>query len=127
MPANPIRLRRLVYYIFSICSVLVFSSVASAQTTSITNDVARPVPGAGNDHIQLLSETVNPANGSVNVKIDLPVPEARGISLPFAITYNSGGAFSFRSPGSRFNCPGHYNISWVAGRWRSPADANLGA
>ena len=49
-----------------------------------------PVPGAGHDYIHLLNETVNPANGSVSVKLNFPMPKGRGISLPFSIDYTSG-------------------------------------
>jgi hypothetical protein len=37
----------------------------------------------------LLSETVNPANGSVNIGIQFPVPQSRGITLPVPLSYNS--------------------------------------
>lgn len=49
-----------------------------------------PVPGAGHDYIHLLSETVNPANGSLSINIRMPVPAGRGISPPAVFRYNSG-------------------------------------
>ena len=69
----------------------------AAQLTSIGNDVARPVPGRGHDYIDFLAETVNPANGSVNLNIQLPAPKARGLSLPVSILYNSGSVHRFAS------------------------------
>src|ERR1700691_5365225 len=63
---------------------------AGAQNVSLGDDVSRPIPGVGHDYVHGLSETVDPANGSLHVKIDLPVPKDRGFTLPFAITYDSG-------------------------------------
>jgi RHS repeat-associated protein len=73
------------------------ASPVYAQTVNLGDDVARPMPGKGHDYIHGLSETVNPANGTVSIKIDLPVPQGRGITLPFAITYNSGEVYRFSS------------------------------
>ena len=81
-----------------ILPVLLFTSIAvQGQSVNIGDDVARPIPGVGHDYIKGLNETVNPANGSLSVKIDLPVPRARGITLPFALTYNSGDVYHFSS------------------------------
>ncbi|HEX4005473.1 MAG TPA: RHS repeat-associated core domain-containing protein [Acidobacteriaceae bacterium] len=49
-----------------------------------------PVPGAGHDYIHLLSETVNPANGSLSITIRMPAPAGRGIDPPAVFRYNSG-------------------------------------
>jgi hypothetical protein len=48
---------------------------ARAQITNVTNDQSTPIPGAGHDYIHLLSETVNPSNGSVSIRIQPPMPE----------------------------------------------------
>jgi RHS repeat-associated protein len=66
--------------------------VASAQIENVTNSTSTPIPGAGHDYIKMLSETVNPANGSVSVRIQTPTPSGRGISLPFSFAYDSNGA-----------------------------------
>ncbi len=66
-----------------------------AQQQPLGDDVSRPMPGTGHDYIHALSETVSPANGTVNLKLDLPVPRGRGLTLPFAVTYNSGEVFHF--------------------------------
>jgi hypothetical protein len=73
-----------------------FASVARAQITNPPDPVNRPIPG-GHDYIHMLSETVNPADGSVSLDIKLPTPAGRGISVPFSITYNSGGAYYLSS------------------------------
>jgi hypothetical protein len=51
---------------------------------------ATPVPGAGHDYIHLLSETVDPSSGNVSVRITLPTPPGRGLTIPFSIAYDSG-------------------------------------
>src|SRR5580698_3035304 len=55
-------------------------------------ETATPVPG-GHDYIHLAAETVNPSNGSVTIKFNLPMPKGRGITLPYAPTYNSAGLY----------------------------------
>jgi hypothetical protein len=45
----------------------------------------------------MLSETVNPANGSVSLRIQLPTPAGRGLNFPFAVTYDSGKVHHFAS------------------------------
>ena len=87
-----------------------FAVCAKAQTIPLGNDVSRPIPGAGHDYIHLLNETVNPANGSLNITIGLPAPKGRGLSLPYSLIYNSGSVHHFLSaaPGV-----GQYEPSWV--------------
>jgi hypothetical protein len=63
-----------------------------SQITNVANDTSTPIPGAGHDYIKMLSETVNPSNGSVSIRVQAPTPSGRGISLPFAFAYDSNGA-----------------------------------
>jgi RHS repeat-associated protein len=78
-----------------------FPTNSRAQVTNPPAPVNPPIPGVGHDYIHMLSETVNPADGSVNLNIALPTPAGRGLSLPFSITYNSGavGYLSSYQPG----------------------------
>ena len=39
----------------------------------------------------MLTETVNPADGSLSVRIHVPIPKGRGLTLPFAFAYDSNG------------------------------------
>ena len=39
----------------------------------------------------MFGETVNPANGSLSLRIDLPTPKGRGLDIPFSILYSSSG------------------------------------
>jgi RHS repeat-associated protein len=81
-------LRFLALRLLAIVMLLGWSSVR-AQITNVDNTTSTPIPGTGHDYIHLLSETVNPSNGSVSLRIELPMPKGRGISLPFSIGYDS--------------------------------------
>lgn len=70
---------------------LLFTTSALAQITGVTDDQSTPVPGVPHDYVKLLSETVNPANGAVSVRITVPVPDARKQPMPFSINYDSNG------------------------------------
>ena len=88
------------------------SSMAHSQRIPLGDDVARPVEGAGHDYIHALAETVNPANGTVNLKLALPTPLGRGLSMPFAVSYNSGQVHYF---GSNFPGCGSLDSGQCAG------------
>jgi RHS repeat-associated protein len=77
--------------LIAFAAILILASSAHAQVETPTNTTTPPVSGAGHDYIKLLSETVNPANGSVSVQAGVPVPPGRGITFPFALTYDSNG------------------------------------
>lgn len=65
-----------------------------AQIVNINNLTTVPTPGTGHDYIHGLNETVDPANGSLSVRIGVPTPAGRGISLKFAFAYDSNGIYS---------------------------------
>lgn len=77
---------------------------ASGQNNTLVNEGSRPIAGIGHDYIYGVTDTVIPANGSLSLKINLPTPPGRGLSLPFAITYNSGSVHRFSS--GRAGCGG---------------------
>lgn len=78
--------------LFQVVTVLFLTAVVSqAQITNVTDDQSAPIPGAGHDYIKMLSETVNPANGSVSIRIAVPTPKSRGLSVPFLFAYDSNG------------------------------------
>ena len=62
------------------CSALLLLIPGSVfgQITNVTDSTSTPVSGAGHDYIEMMSETVNPANGSLSVRIQVPVPKGRG-------------------------------------------------
>ena len=61
------------------------------QITNVTNDTSTPIPGAGHDYFKLLNETVNPANGSLSLRIGVPMPPGRRLTVPFSFDYDSNG------------------------------------
>lgn len=79
---------RLTVVVFAL--VFIFSALlAHAQITNVANDTITPIEGVGHDYIKMMSETVNPANGGLNIHIDMPVAKSRGLTVPFSITYDS--------------------------------------
>jgi RHS repeat-associated protein len=72
------------------CFLLIPAAVR-AQITAIGDDTSVPIPGVGHDYIKMLDETVNPANGSVSLRIQVPMPKGRGITIPFGFDYDSNG------------------------------------
>jgi RHS repeat-associated protein len=80
---------RLAALLFTFISISLLIPASRAQVTNVTNDTSTPVEGAGHDYIHLLSETVNPATGSISLSIQLPVPKSRGFTVPFSLTYDS--------------------------------------
>jgi hypothetical protein len=86
--------RPLVSITLSFFGLVCLAQIAIAQTgapafNDVSNQTQMPIPGAGHDYQHLLGETVNLANGSVSFKISFPVTPSRGITLPYAWTYNS--------------------------------------
>jgi YD repeat-containing protein len=77
--------------VLAVCCCLLVLTPCRAQVTNSTDVQSTPIPGAGHDYIQLLNETVNPANGSVSLRINFPVPKSRGVTFPYVLTYDSNG------------------------------------
>lgn len=72
---------------------LTTSTFVLAQLPPRSDTTSTPVPNAGHDYIHAPVETVNPANGSLSIRIGLPVPPSRGFTLPFSIAYDSNGVY----------------------------------
>jgi RHS repeat-associated protein len=78
--------------ILLVLSILLFlNSPLRAQITSVSNSTSTPTQGVGHDYIKLLNETVNPANGSVSLRIQVPIPPGRRLTVPFSFNYDSNG------------------------------------
>jgi RHS repeat-associated protein len=75
-----------------LCALLLIVPAAQAQITTVDDTTSTPIEGVGHDYIKMLSETVDPASGGVSLRIHVPTPPGRGISLPFSISYDSNGA-----------------------------------
>jgi RHS repeat-associated protein len=80
-------------------SLIFLLGTLRAQTMSgtVNGETNTPIPGVGHDYIHLLSETVDPSSGSVNLHINIPTAESRGLTLPLAISYSSAGVFRMTS------------------------------
>lgn len=74
----------------------VLSSVGG-NAQNLGNGALPPRPGDGHDYVTHLAETVNPANGTLNVSLPFPVAPSRGITLPVTLNYNSGRTHQFSS------------------------------
>jgi YD repeat-containing protein len=86
---------------FSSCLMLLMQSlcvIGLAQIPSISDTTSTPIPNAGHDYIHAPSETVNPANGSLSIRIGVPVPPSRGFTVPFNFAYDSNGVFYLAPP-----------------------------
>jgi RHS repeat-associated protein len=89
-------MRRFVVDFLLCCFLLVFLSGTApvqAQITNVTAIEATPSPGVGHDYLHDLSETVDPATGSLTVRIQIPVPNGRRLTLPFAFAYDTSGQY----------------------------------
>lgn len=84
------RLASLVLVLLSICT---FASTADAQITNVTGETQTPTPQSGRNYIQMLNEIVDPATGSLSIRISVPTAPGRKLSLPFAFAYDSSNAW----------------------------------
>src|SRR5437588_444445 len=100
--------RVLVWCFFVVGFWLLKAPTAQAQITNIDDRTTAPAEGVGHDYVHFLSETVNPANGSVSLRIELPTAKARGFTLPFSLSYDSGSV-NHLVPGSG---AGYGNVWW---------------
>jgi hypothetical protein len=82
---------RVTRLLFACPILLLISPLVYAQISNVGDDSSTPIPGGGHDYIHMHSETVNPANGSVSLRIQVPVPKDRQITIPFSFSYDSNG------------------------------------
>src|SRR5260221_14101544 len=75
--------------------ILALPSGLWGQIQEISNATATPIHGAGHDYIRMLGETINPANGSVSLHIEIPVPPGRQLNLPLSFNYDSLGIYTW--------------------------------
>ncbi len=84
--------RRSLRNLLAIATLLFLAaSTAWCQVTNMADTTSTPVPGAGHNYFGVLNETVNPANGSVSVRIAFPMPPGRKLTAPFSLAYDSNG------------------------------------
>jgi len=104
----PLRFARLFFAIafvafFGVCPL-------NAQITDVNNSTSTPTPGAGHNYLGTLNETVDPANGSLSLRLGVSVPPGRKMQVPFSFAYDSNGVH-FPSPTSSGNVTG---VNWTS-------------
>ena len=72
-------------------TLALFVSAGNAQYFGTNGSTLVPVAGQGHDYLHLLDETVDPASGSVNMNIAVPIAPGRQLTLPFNLSYQSNG------------------------------------
>src|ERR1700689_2152569 len=79
----------------TVITALALAPSGYSQNFTTSLPITTPVPNAGHNYIQDLNETVNPANGSVSIRIQAPVPDERGLNFPvYAYSYDSATQFT---------------------------------
>jgi len=87
-PRVPLQASSILWVIALACF---FVGYAQAQLGPVNGVTSTPIPGVGHDYITDLVDTVNPADGSLSVRIKTPVPPGRGMTVPFSFDYDSAG------------------------------------
>jgi RHS repeat-associated protein len=82
--------RLILVVLLALLAAFLLVPTSSAQITGGTDIQATPTPGVGHDYIKSLSETVQPENGQLSIRIDVPTRGGRG-GIPYAYFYNSAG------------------------------------
>ena len=83
--------------LFLIAATFLVTCTCRAQLPQAGDTTSPPTPGVGHDYIHSPVETVNPANGSVSIRIPVRIASGRELTIPFAIAYDSSGAFYYGS------------------------------
>ena len=80
----------------AIMGCLAFGSPAyTQQITGVGDTTSTPVAGVPHNYITGVSEIVNPANGALSIRIQVPTPHERGANWPTnAFTYDSSELYS---------------------------------
>jgi RHS repeat-associated protein len=100
---------------------LLFTSACWAQLPQAGDTTSPPTPGVGHDYIHSPVETMNPANGSVSIRIPVRIPPGRELTIPFAVAYDSSGAFYYGSQNG--GAPSYLtttNVPFTQGGWSYP-------
>jgi RHS repeat-associated protein len=113
---TPKRSAVLISMFASILLSSVLARVAGAQATGVTNSTSVPIPGVGHDYIEAFNEVTDPTNGSVSLRLAVPTPPGRGISLPFSFNYDTQGVYAVDPTsginlGNRSRVPSYLNLN----------------
>ncbi|HYL64879.1 MAG TPA: hypothetical protein VE077_19870, partial [Candidatus Methylomirabilis sp.] len=111
---------RLVVSILLVASCSICAPVVRAQLPQASDTTSPPTPGVGHDYLGGALDTVNPANGSVSIRIPLRVSAGRRLTIPLSIAYDSSGAFYYGLPSGGSGSPGYMtitNVPFSQGGW----------
>jgi YD repeat-containing protein len=97
--------------------MFVFALPAHAQITNVTDQTSRPAPGTGHDLVHSLNDTVNPANGSLAIRMPVSLPPGRRLTIPFSFAYDSGSAGSLQPSTPKGTTWGTNQSSFAYGGW----------
>lgn len=75
-----------------VATTLFLTCACRAQIPQEADTTSTPTIGVGHDYIHAPLETVNPANGSVSIRIPVRMPAGRQLTVPFSFAYDSNGA-----------------------------------
>jgi RHS repeat-associated protein len=95
----PSFLRTLLPLSLFISAFLLLPSSALSQIPPAGDTTSTPAPGE-HDYFHSPVETVNPANGSVSIRIPVRMAPGRQLTVPFSFAYDSNGAFYMGPPTS---------------------------
>ncbi len=81
----------------AIAPLVLFAPSGVAQNAGVSDTTSTPVPGVPHDYITGLNEIVNPANGSLSVRVKAPIPHERGVNWPlYVFGYDSDNLFGLK-------------------------------
>jgi RHS repeat-associated protein len=90
-------IRRFLLGLFVFSAIFCFVPLVLAQGSLnpdllVTNATQTPIEGVGHSYLHDMSETVNPQNGQVSIRIAGPAPHERGPNFPhYAYMYDTSG------------------------------------
>jgi hypothetical protein len=102
-----------------IAVTLFLASACWAQLPPASDTTSPPNPGVGHDYIHAPVETVNPANGSVSIRIPVRVSPGRELTIPLSVAYDSTSEFYY-GLGVGMGTPGYAkitNVPFSTGGW----------
>lgn len=83
-------------WVFCVLGCVMGGSSAVAQVQNVAQSTSTPQQGSMHSYAGTSSEMVNPADGSLNFHLSIPLPPGRGLNVPLSIVYGSKGVSSFQ-------------------------------
>ena len=98
------------FLLIATSQILLAQTEPSLSTSfTVNNATETPIEGVGHDYLHDLSETVNPQNGQVSIRIAGPTPHERGLHFPaYVYMYDTSGRFAMGGQISFSSCQTTY-------------------